>query len=257
MTNPFDQVVLLGDRAGPAPLLQPVQGNDGIKRSAATMISSANGVDGGKAAGLGSGSGTVAAAQARENKRQRIDDSELFDKASRARPALPGRRCFVTVGATAGFQSLLDEVSTPGFLRALANHGYDLLDVQCGPDHAAFQERVAGLRDEDKHGISVRSFRYTDEMNDYLIACRGELDVRLAGCVISHGGQFYPRLALRPDVSSQLTFHPRHRNDWRGIGCRRPIDCRREPDVDGQSPTRAGREPRGTEPGRPRPHRVS
>ncbi|KAK4239925.1 glycosyltransferase [Achaetomium macrosporum] len=137
-----------------------------------------------------SGSSTVTPAQARESKYQRIDSCDARGQAHQntAHPVLPGRRCFVTVGATAGFTALLSEVSTPGFLRCLAEHGYTFLDVQCGPDFALFHERISNLSDEEKSGISVRYFAYTADMQEYILGCRGEENVRPAGCVISHGG---------------------------------------------------------------------
>ncbi|KAH6842535.1 glycosyltransferase family 1 protein [Chaetomium sp. MPI-CAGE-AT-0009] len=99
-----------------------------------------------------------------------------------------GRCCFVTVGATAGFRSLLDEVTTAQFFDCLAKHGYTSLQIQCGPDHAAIEERIASLSDEEKHGISVLCFQYTDAMTTNILNCRGLDNVRPAGCVISHGG---------------------------------------------------------------------
>ena len=188
---------LLGDRRGPAPLHIAQD----ILPAAAAMVNGVNGVgaDGGGVSTFGSD--TATAAQARQKKRQRIDDLSFDGSRLKAhqntappsppsRPALPGRRCFVTVGATAGFRSLLEEVSSAGFLQTLAEHGYTLLDVQCGPDQAAFDARVARLRDEDRHGVEVRSFAYTGGMHEYVLACRSERNVRPAGCVISHGGKF-------------------------------------------------------------------
>ena len=200
--DPFALVLLGDDRPVPAP---PNAAPD--VEPAAAMVNG-NGVEGDGSGGSSSASDPATAAQARENKRPRIDDFELdldlernFENGRRAHQpkptaptAPPARRCFVTVGATAGFRSLLDEVSSAAFLQTLAGRGYVLLDVQCGPDHAAFEERVARLRDEDKHGVSIRAFAYTRDMIEYLIACRGELDVRPAGCVISHGGKFRSHL---------------------------------------------------------------
>ncbi|KAK3900438.1 glycosyltransferase [Staphylotrichum tortipilum] len=132
----------------------------------------------------------ASAAPARENKRRRNDS--LDDARARAHPTTaipaPGRRCFVTIGATAGFGSLLEEVSSARFFQALAQHDYTVLEVQCGPDLAAFDSRVARLSDADKYGVAVRSFSYTDEMDEHIVACRGEASARPAGCVISHAG---------------------------------------------------------------------
>lgn len=127
-----------------------------------------------------------------EYKRQR-SDGRNGQTNNIEHPSLPGRRCFVTVGATASFRALVEEVSTPTFLRSLAQHGYTRLDVQCGPDYQLFEQRVNSLGDEDKHGIAIGMFAYTDAMASYMLNCRGEANVRPAGCVISHGGEF-PRL---------------------------------------------------------------
>lgn len=102
---------------------------------------------------------------------------------------LPPRRCFVTIGATAAFRALLDEVSTADFLRCLAEHGYGRLDVQCGPDLDYFRARMANLGGDERHGIAINYFAYTDDMDGYILACRSERGVRPAGCVIAHAGR--------------------------------------------------------------------
>ncbi|KAK4142089.1 glycosyltransferase [Dichotomopilus funicola] len=101
---------------------------------------------------------------------------------------VPGRRCFVTIGATAGFRSLVEEVSTPAFLACLAAHEFTSLEVQCGPDLAFFEQRVASLSDEEMCGVLVHAFDYTGDMHAHILLCRGEAGARPAGCVISHGG---------------------------------------------------------------------
>jgi beta-1,4-N-acetylglucosaminyltransferase len=94
-------------------------------------------------------------------------------------------------------------------LESLAAHGFTTLDVQCGPDLEYFRERIINLSNEEKHGVSVRYFGYTETMNAHMMACRGELNVRLAGCVISHAGKFasvsLPKTLrfMSADVSSQ------------------------------------------------------
>ncbi len=158
---------------------------DGTKSTAAAMV---NGT-----------SSTMGSDSTRDTKRRR-PDSAGDDEAALAQPTTttftpaPGRRCFVTVGATAGFASLLKEVASVGFIQALARHGYGVLEVQCGPDLAFFNTRVARVTDEERRGVVVRSFDYTDEMDKHIIACRGEMDVRPAGCVISHAGGFCDRM---------------------------------------------------------------
>ncbi|KAK4126717.1 glycosyltransferase family 1 protein [Parathielavia appendiculata] len=158
------------------------------------MANGVNGVDGDSDSAPSSGSDAVTAAQARERKIQKRDF--IHNDRSQAHqttappppPQLPGRQCLVTVGATAGFRSLLEEVSSAGFLQCLAGHDYRTLEIQCGPDLDAITERVARLTDEERVGISVMCFGYTTEMQSHILACRGEVNVRPAGCVISHGG---------------------------------------------------------------------
>ncbi|KAL2171573.1 hypothetical protein VTG60DRAFT_2406 [Thermothelomyces hinnuleus] len=154
------------------------------------MVNGVNGVGGVGDGGSSSVSDTVATTQTHELKRRRVNVSDDGVEAHQAteQPSLPGRSCFVTVGATAGFRALLEEVSTAGFLQCLAEHGYTTLEVQCGPDQAVFANRVASLSDDDKHGVAIHSFGYTRDMQAHILNCRGQAGVRPAGCVISHGG---------------------------------------------------------------------
>lgn len=151
-------------------------------------------------------------------------------------PQLPQRRCFVTVGATAGFRDLIAEVSTPAFLATLARLGFGRLDVQGGPDADFFRDRINNLSEAERQGLTIRWFGLAASLEEYFLACRGERDVRLAGCVISHAGKFDP-ISSQTLASYRLMFPPRQRNCYRGAGRRCATDCRRECDTDGQSPT--------------------
>ncbi|KAK4134006.1 glycosyltransferase family 1 protein [Trichocladium antarcticum] len=134
-------------------------------------------------------SGVLADAHEREIKRQRFNHHQNGQTHRNAEHTqLRGRHCFATVGATAGFRALLEELSTPGFLQSLAAHGFTALDVQCGPDLEFFRDRIVNLSNEETHGVAIRYFGYTETMRAHMLACRGELDVRLSGCVIAHAG---------------------------------------------------------------------
>ncbi|KAK3316719.1 hypothetical protein B0H66DRAFT_604995 [Apodospora peruviana] len=102
--------------------------------------------------------------QGREAKRQKLSDGAMKQH---------GRNCFVTIGATAGFRQLLAEIIQPDFLQCLAQYGYDVLEVQCGPDHAWFAAQTQALT--DKKGIDIRSFKYTNNMQGYMLACSGTI----------------------------------------------------------------------------------
>lgn len=98
-----------------------------------------------------------------------------------------GRHCFVTIGATAGFRQLLVEILEPKFLQCLSSYGYDILDVQCGPDHEWFRSQADKLT--NTYGVAIHHFAYTDNMQDHLLECRGLAGRRLPGCIISHAGK--------------------------------------------------------------------
>jgi beta-1,4-N-acetylglucosaminyltransferase len=114
-----------------------------------------------------------------------------------------GRTCFVTVGATAGFQLLLKEVIEAKFLQTLANHNFTVLEVQCGPDFAWFSGAVKEL--EHTFGVQIRCFDYFRDLKDHAIQCRGERGVRPAGCVVSHAGTGYLTKSEALDCQSDLS----------------------------------------------------
>ncbi|KAK0616255.1 hypothetical protein B0T14DRAFT_433193 [Immersiella caudata] len=100
---------------------------------------------------------------------------------------LSAPQCFVTVGATAGFRPLLAEVASPAFFSAIAGLRFGRLVVQCGPDLAWFEEKVAGLGTGTR-GIEVEAFDLTNDMQAHMLACRSERGSRRPGCIISHAG---------------------------------------------------------------------
>jgi len=128
------------------------------------------------------------------NKRQKLDGGSNGNKTALRRNSASslnrvlGRRCFVTIGATAAFRQLLVEIIQPEFLKCLSDNGFDVLEVQCGPDYDWFQEQVNALAETSKHGIDITCFALTNNMASHMLACRGEAGIRLAGCVISHAG---------------------------------------------------------------------
>ena len=101
-----------------------------------------------------------------------------------------GRLCFVTIGATAAFDSLIRAVTNEPFLQALNEHGYTDLCIQHGKDQArvfaAYKETmVFGQRD---HGIRVSGFGFNREgLGQEMRAVKGGSD-GAEGVVISHAG---------------------------------------------------------------------
>lgn len=201
--------------------------------AAAAAVMVTNGANG---AGAGSAPSSGADPVQREINRQKNSISISQAHTDTEPPQLPPRRCFVTVGATAGFRDLIAEVSTPGFLATLARLGFGRLDVQCGPDTDFFRDRINNLSEAERQGLTIRWFGLAASLEEYFLACRSERDVRLAGCVISHAGKF-DLISSQTLASYRLMFPPRQRNCYRGAGRRCATDCRRECDTDGQSPT--------------------
>ncbi|KAK3350160.1 hypothetical protein B0T25DRAFT_261097 [Lasiosphaeria hispida] len=98
------------------------------------------------------------------------------------------RRCLVTIGATAGFRSLLAEVITPKFLASIASKGFENLDVQCGPDLAWFRRQLEEVPEEQRYDVEIDCFAFTKNLTEYMVHCRFLPGVRDNGCVISHAG---------------------------------------------------------------------
>ena len=133
---------------------------------------------------------------------------------------LVGRRCFVTVGATASFIKLLREVLAPAFLDCLAARGFSELVVQTGPDHAWALQQVALLGElsaerqtDSKSELPPRwpvieVVSYTTDMTSLMVPCRGQAKQRLPGAMISHAGSGSILDAVRCDVPLIVVANP-------------------------------------------------
>ena len=117
----------------------------------------------------------------------------------------PRKLCFVTIGATAAFDSLIKSVLSPEFLQRLHAFGYTDLRLQYGKDGhtilADFQSRF-GSKSEEDFGIQVTGFDFNKKgLGSEMRAAKGE-GARLEGVVISHAGIDSIHLSL--PRSSQL-----------------------------------------------------
>ena len=101
--------------------------------------------------------------------------------------------CFVTVGATASFELLLQAVLDKPFLGALQQHGYTHLLVQYGKDgQPIFEDFVQNnpSGSESRNGIEIGGFDFNpaglrEEM------CLAQTNTELGqngGMIISHAG---------------------------------------------------------------------
>ncbi|KAK8056403.1 UDP-N-acetylglucosamine transferase subunit alg13 [Apiospora rasikravindrae] len=98
---------------------------------------------------------------------------------------IPGKTCLVTVGATASFRSLIDEVVSPEVVAALAAQGYDSMIVQCGPDFEHFE----AIRPNDP-AVIMSGFSVERNIMDYIRECAPSDGPRKRhmGLVITHAG---------------------------------------------------------------------
>ncbi|KAJ5781689.1 uncharacterized protein N7518_010172 [Penicillium psychrosexuale] len=96
--------------------------------------------------------------------------------------------CFVTVGATASFQKLLEQILNSQFLEILAKHGYTHLLVQYGKDgQQIFQNFVDS--DQPDHGITLGGFDFQPSIDAQMMMTveREALDQK-RGLIICHAG---------------------------------------------------------------------
>lgn len=103
-----------------------------------------------------------------------------------------GKRCFVTIGATAPFNSLVNAVLQPDFLKALEYAGFSELRVQYG-DHEGetiFKKRTEELKAAGSHGgVTITGFGFNKTgLRDEMVAVKGGGLPETEGMVISHAG---------------------------------------------------------------------
>lgn len=111
----------------------------------------------------------------------------------------PTKLCFVTVGATASFISLLLSVLDQDFLQALHQAGYTHLLVQYGKDGAPiFEDFLVRYPSGDpgRHGLEIDGFGFNEAGlgQEMRLAKAHSSDGRDSGMVISHAGRYHLRL---------------------------------------------------------------
>ena len=106
--------------------------------------------------------------------------------------------CFVTIGATAGFNALIQATLSAAFLEALKASGYTDLRLQYGKDGEKFLKTYQASIEGDA-GIKVSGFDFNKEgLGWEMRACKGE-DGETEGVVISHAGTLHIR-SLNPQL---------------------------------------------------------
>ncbi|KAI9882555.1 MAG: hypothetical protein M1823_005702 [Watsoniomyces obsoletus] len=134
----------------------------------------------------------------------------IADIAYRPTPRPPGQKvCFVTVGATAAFQSLIDGVLTQAFIDALVEAHYTDLLIQYGHGGPSavdtFHEQQENTR---PLSVKIKGFAFNREgLGQEMRACKGGQGA-LEGVVISHAGTGCVLDALRLDVPLIVVPNP-------------------------------------------------
>ena len=126
----------------------------------------------------------------------------------------PKRVCFVTIGATASFNALLEAVLTQTFLQALQTLGYTDLLVQHGLEGGSiFREFLNGDRDATLPNgrLNISGFDFNKQgLGQEMRAAKGE-NGDLEGVVISHAGRRIGISCIFISISSHKRdrFNPR------------------------------------------------
>jgi beta-1,4-N-acetylglucosaminyltransferase len=114
-----------------------------------------------------------------------------MDMASTLNKTRKRKRCFVTIGATAGFNSLVRGVLEPSFFQALKEAGYTELRIQHGDEGAQIFEDNGNSEYDDileQYGIHVTGFDFNKSgLGAEMKAAKGGDDAE-EGTVISHAG---------------------------------------------------------------------
>lgn len=109
------------------------------------------------------------------------------------------RECFITIGATAAFRSLLEQSLSPLFLDTLCALSYTHLTVQCGPELTHFESIVATQPDHIHdssstaprtiRGIEVKSFDFNKfGLGQEMRGCTAQKGKSREGVIICHAG---------------------------------------------------------------------
>lgn len=110
---------------------------------------------------------------------------------------LPIKTCFVTFGATAAFDQLLEATLAPTFLSALEAHSYTNLLISYGADgEAPYSALLSNAREHGwlhplaGHALNVSGFGLDPEgLRKYMLLARGNEKGHAEGVVMCHAGR--------------------------------------------------------------------
>ena len=111
-----------------------------------------------------------------------------------------GKRAFVTIGATAPFNSLVRACLAHGFLQALSDNHFTELRFQHGTEGAHILKEADLSNIQERYGIEVTGFDFkTEGLKGEMVALQSK-DVGKEGAIVSHAGSGTILDALRLEV---------------------------------------------------------
>ncbi|KAI1806735.1 glycosyltransferase family 1 protein [Daldinia bambusicola] len=109
-----------------------------------------------------------------------------------ATPAKRSKYAFVTIGASASFKLLIEEVLSELFLAKLKSLGFTHLNIQCGPDYDYFLGAKPKENPQDPNGLQVVGFPFHDDIRKFMeLATANDgptTPLRDRGLIITHAG---------------------------------------------------------------------
>lgn len=118
----------------------------------------------------------------------------------------PEKLCFVTIGATAAFDALIESVLSAAVLQTLSKAGFKKVLVQYGKDGRSLYESLSGPHADSKElGLQFEGFDFDSEgLYPYMVSARES-----GGVVISHAGSGSILDALRVNAPLIVVPNPK------------------------------------------------
>ena len=122
----------------------------------------------------------------------------------------PKKLCFVTIGATASFDSLIRACFHPAFLKALSEASYTDLLLQYGKNGKSIFEELSQHKDDlNFFGLQCQGFGLNpDGLGEEMKAAKGAPGSSVEGVVISHAGMSHIYKVKKEKGIAVLTIRP-------------------------------------------------
>ena len=96
------------------------------------------------------------------------------------------KECFVSVGATAPFEQLIQAALSPPVLAKLREHGFTTINFQCGDSLHVFND----VKPRNYLGTTIKAFDFKREgLKDDIKACKKVEGESEEGLAITHAGK--------------------------------------------------------------------